>query len=179
MPDKDWIRKFEVPEGSGPYTIGELIENECVEQYVNLGGVKPDSSKALADVIYDGKYIDIKSRNIEGSGGGNLISMQRVFESQDKTILYKIFEYKKEKNIVYIMKEDEYYLHEIDWKDLCIINQGQGMLCLNKFVKEKTQISKDEWYKIARDTYHDWCIKQSKYFLQLSERVKIHQLSLL
>ena len=179
MPPGNWIRKFEVPEGSGPYTIGELIENECVQRYIELGGVKPDSPKALADVIYGGKYIDIKSRDTDGKGGGNLISMKRVFESQDKTILYKVFEYKREKNVVYIIKENEYCLHEIDWEDLCIINQGQGMLCLNKFVKEKTQISKDEWYKIARDTYHDWCIKQSKYFLQLSERVKIHQLSLL
>ena len=55
---------YNIPLGAGQRAIADMIENALVYEYVEQGGVLPNSVRSIEDVSFDGKLIDIKTRDV-------------------------------------------------------------------------------------------------------------------
>ena len=139
---------YNIPLGAGQRAIADMIENALVYEYVEQGGVLPNSVRSIEDVSFDGKLIDIKTRDVGRQFSmPNLISVDRLLRQKELEIVYDFVTYAVDGLQAKVISREQRPIYTLDWKDLRIQNLGLGQLQLVNHDLGVSQLSRDQWYE--------------------------------
>ena len=139
---------YNIPLGAGQRAIADMIENALVYEYVEQGGVLPNSVRSIEDVSFDGKLIDIKTRDVGRQFSmPNLISVDRLLRQKELEIVYDFVTYAVDGLQAKVISREQRPVYTLDWEDLRIQNLGLGQLQLVNHDLGVSQLSRDQWYE--------------------------------
>ena len=166
-------RVYSIPKNAGQRAIADIIENDIVEDYVSRGGVPPQSVRTIEDVFFEGRHIDIKTRDVDRDFSmPNLISVDRLRKNKDKHIEYEFVDYMVNGDQAVIINVKNIPIHEIDWSVLRIQNLGLGQLQL--LTTDTIPVyngTKEDWYiRLVMET-KSFYVRQIEKFQQMIENV--------
>lgn len=153
---------YQITKGMGQRAIADIIENDFVQQIVEQGGEKPKSVRTIEDVSLNDVLIDIKTRDVNRSFSmPNLISIDRLAKSKDRTIRYIFIDYEVNEDTAKVVGCYVKDIHTIPWECLAIQNLGLGQLQLVKPPQEQVfSGTKDDWFETLRLKSIDFYTKQ-------------------